>query len=160
MAAQYIQLRTVLAESRGQFHRPLPRRSGRRGDRGHLAAVEDSLEQFASRNRIVALEEQASEEVRRLAELEAERQAIQRERAALAGLVGRVEEARPSSGRGSGGRRGAAVGSVAGSARYRDLASFPTFLQQGPVSQLVSTLVELENERGALASQRRTDTVS
>ncbi|MDH3222854.1 MAG: polysaccharide biosynthesis tyrosine autokinase [Gemmatimonadota bacterium] len=150
IASRYIQLRTVLQRAEASS---TARFLGEQVDvvRGHLAAVEDSLERFASRNRIVALEEQATEEVRRLAELEAERQAIERERIALAGLVGRVE---------SSPRHGALQGAAGGgggapaSARYRDLASFPTFLQQGPVSQLVSTLVELENERGALIGRR------
>ena len=153
IASQYIQLRTVLQRAEASS---TARFLGDQVDvvRGHLAAVEDSLEQFASRNRIVALEEQASEEVRRLAELDAERQAIQRERTALAGLVGRVEA---SPGRTTSRLAAGGGGGSPASARYRDLASFPTFLQQGPVSQLVSTLVELENERGALA-RRRTDT--
>ncbi|NNM32950.1 MAG: polysaccharide biosynthesis tyrosine autokinase [Gemmatimonadetes bacterium] len=152
IAAQYIQLRTVLQRAEASS---TARFLGEQVDvvRGHLAAVEDSLEQFASRNRIVALEEQASEEVRRLAELDAERQAIEDERTALSGLVGRVERTplAPAGRLAAGGG-----GGTPGSARYRDLASFPTFLQQGPVSQLVSTLVELENERGALL-RRRTD---
>lgn len=122
---------------------------------GHLAAVEDSLEQYALEHRIVALEEQASEEVRRLAELDAERQALERERAALTGLVGRVERA-PRRGDASGSTAAGGGGGAPAVARYRDLASFPTFLQQGPVSHLVSTLVELENERSGLV-QRRTE---
>ena len=152
IAGQYIQLRTVLQRAEASS---TARFLGEQVEvaRGHLAAVEDSLEQFASRNRIVSLEEQASEEIRRLADLDAERQAVERERTALAGLVGRVEASpavAPQGLDGAGGGGGAPT-----SARYRDLASFPTFLQQGPVSQLVSTLVELENERGALI-QRRT----
>ena len=145
---RYIELRTVLqraeASSTASFL----------GDqvavvRGHLAAVEDSLEQYALENRIVALDEQASEEVRRLAELEAERQSIERERVALAGLVDRVESGAATASTGAGGG-----GGTERRAGYRELASFPTFLQQGPVSQLVSALVDLENERGELVRRR------
>lgn len=102
--------------------------------RSRLRAAEDSLEAYSTANRVVALGERASEETRRLAGLMAQRQDVEAERSALAGLIGQIEE-------GSTGR-------------YRELASFPAFLQNQAVTRLVTSLIELENRRSELAVVR------
>jgi len=108
-----------------------------------LAAAEDSLGNFEASNRAVALEETAREEVRQYAQLNAERMQLAAERAALNQLIGDIENA-------SGGED---------TGRYRDLASFPTFLRSNSqgVSGLMEQLVELETQRSDLRL-RRSDT--
>lgn len=103
-----------------------------------LVAAEDTLRTFAIENQGVALGEQASEEVRTYAGVRAQRDQIEAERRALAGLLDRAE-------RQPGGAR-----------KYRDLASFPTLMQNQGVSQLLTHLSELESRRSELA-QRRTE---
>lgn len=102
--------------------------------RARLRAAEDSLEAYSTANRVVALSERASEETRRLAELQAQRQNIEAQRSALSGLITEIE--------------------AGSSGRYRELASFPAFLQNQAVTQLVTSLIELENRRAELALVR------
>jgi len=101
-----------------------------------LAAAEDRLETYARRNQVVALEERASEEVRQYAELTAQRELLESERVALADLIAEIESDNASSG------------------KYRELASFPTFLTNEAVTDLLASLVELENDRSELAVYR------
>lgn len=101
-----------------------------------LEAAEDSLEVYAAEHRGVALGEQASEEVRNLAQIRAQRDQLQAQRRALSGLIRGAERA-------------------GGGASYRDLASFPAFLGNQTMSTLMAHLSELENRRSELA-QRRT----
>ncbi len=101
-----------------------------------LAAAEDSLEIFGRTYQVVALDELAVEEVRRLAGLQAEHEGLQAERASLRRLIAQVQAA--------GDRDGAA----------RDLASFPTFLKNPIVSQIIGSLLTAETERASLAALR------
>lgn len=131
----YMQLRMDLrraeATATARFLREQVDLMGRR-----LVAAEDSLEAYGSRHRIVALGERAEEEVRQHTQLTAQRDQLQAERAALSGLIDQIQS-------GANGTR-----------RYRDLASFPTFLQNPAVTQLLVTLVNLENERSELRLRR------
>ena len=102
--------------------------------RARLRAAEDSLEAYSTQNRVVALGDRATAETRRLSGLMAQRQDIEAERSALAGLIVQIEEG--------------------SSRRYRELASFPSFLQNQAVTQLVTSLIELENRRAELAVVR------
>ena len=104
--------------------------------RMRLRAAEDSLEAYSTENELVALGERASEETRQVAMLMAQRQEIEAERSALASLIGDIESG-----------DGDAV-------RYRELASFPAFLQNQAITQLVTTLIELENRRSELGLVR------
>lgn len=106
-----------------------------------LTSAEDSLRIFAQQNSAVALETRASEEVRQNAGLWAEREQLIAERASLEALTRQIEANEGS-----------------GTRKYRDFASFPTFLknQNQVVTQLVSSLMELDNRRNDLAV-RRTD---
>lgn len=136
----YLQLRSNLQQSAvAAAARFLREQVERTGDR--LVAAEDSVEAFGRRNRIVRLEEQASEEVRRFAQLEAERDQLLAERAALRDLIAAIE---------SGDQ---------GSQKYEDLASFPTFLRNQALTGLVQNLVELENRRSDLAVRRMDENV-
>ncbi len=104
--------------------------------RERLRAAEDSLQVYSTTNRVVALDDRASEETRQLAGLMAQRSEIEAERSALAGLIEDIE-----------------AGATNG-AQYRQLASFPAFLQNQAVTQLVTTLIDLENQRAELALRR------
>jgi capsular exopolysaccharide synthesis family protein len=133
--ASYMRLRTDLqraeATATATFLRAQAARLGEQ-----LAAAEDSLELYAQENRIVALEERANAEVRQFTELKAQRDQLESERVALAGLIRDIE------------------GGEGGSRKYRDLASFPTFLQNPAVTELLTSLLELENRRSDLATRR------
>ena len=100
-----------------------------------LAAAEDTLEAFARENRGVALGEQAIEEVRNYAGVRARRDRMEAEREALSRLLDRADR-------------------TSGTRAYRDLASFPSLLQNQAVSQLLTQLAELENRRSDLAQRR------
>jgi len=102
----------------------------------HLKEAEDSLEAYGRRNRIVALGDRASEEVKQITQLRAQRDLLEAERSALANFIATVED------------------SDLGDRKYRDLASFPSFAQNEAVTGLVSSLSELENERIRLAVLR------
>ncbi len=105
-----------------------------------LNEAEDSLQYYQERNSAIALDEQATQGIIQSAMLQARRRELTAERSALSSLITAIAE-------GSGG-----VG------KYRQLASFPSFLQTNDhiVSRLVESLVELEDRRSELAV-RRTD---
>ncbi len=105
--------------------------------RQRLDAAEDSLEAYSRRNQAAALGERANQEVRQITELTAQRQALSAERTALSEMIRRVE---------AGGRE---------EGDYRNLASFPTLLRNPVVTDLVSTLIELETRRSDLAVLRQ-----
>ncbi len=104
-----------------------------------LAAAEDSLRGYAEKSQAVALDTRAAEEVRRNAEIWAEREQLVAERASLEALTREIE-GDPSR----------------GTERFRDFASFPTFLknQNQIVTRLVESLVELDTRRNDLAVRR------
>lgn len=102
-----------------------------------LAVAEDSLKVFKREEQAVALVEQASEEVRQYAGIKARRDAVDAERRALSSVIGRIE------------------GSNGGDERYRELASFPAFLGNQTIADLMNSLTQLETRRSDL-SQRRT----
>lgn len=106
--------------------------------KSRLAIAEDSLQSYAVRNQAVALDERARIEVTQNAELTAHLELLGAERNAISMLLQRIETGDP------------------GSRKYRDLASFPTFVRsdRSVVSQLVETLVGLENRRSELALTR------
>jgi capsular exopolysaccharide synthesis family protein len=101
-----------------------------------LKEAEDSLEAYGRRNRVVALGDRATEEVKQITQLRAQRDLMEAERSALANFIASVED------------------SDLGDRKYRDLASFPSFAQNEAVTGLVSSLSELENERVQLAVRR------
>ena len=102
------------------------------------------MQAYVERLKAVALDTRASEEVRQKAALWAEREQIKAERAALGSLILRIEY------------------QDRGSRKYRDLASFPTFLktQDHIVQDLVENLVRLDNQRAELAVVRTEEDVA
>lgn len=135
VAAGYVDLRAELqradAATTAEFLRGQVARLG-----DSLAAAEARLQGFKQRAEVVALDDQATEEVRQYALLKAQRDAIEAERTALARFARRIEQ-------GPGGTR-----------RYRDLASFPALLANPTVSHLMQQLAELETRRADLARRR------
>lgn len=102
-----------------------------------LTAAEDELATYQRENQAVALDQRASTEVQQHARIRAQREQLEAERSALAELLQATE-------------------SEPGTRKYRDLASYPTFLQTENriVGQLVETLVQLENRRSELTVTR------
>lgn len=100
-----------------------------------LAAAEERLQQFSERERIVSLPDQVSAKVRQVADLQARRDMLVTEREALRDVLSQTESARPAPGEPS---------------PYRRLATFPTFLSNGIVQNLVGSLTNLETERSRL----------
>jgi polysaccharide biosynthesis transport protein len=107
-----------------------------------LREVESRLQLYQEQEQIIAPDEQALQQVRRMAQVRVATDAMEVEREALADLLRSVSEAA-----GDDGARGAA---------YRRLATFPSFITNNAVQQLLTTLTNLENERSALLV-RRTD---
>jgi capsular exopolysaccharide synthesis family protein len=102
-----------------------------------LAEAEDSLRAFRARTGAIALQQQANQGVLQAASLQASRRELTAEQEALTALIDQIE---------AGGE---------GAERYRDLASFPTFLQANEiVSSWMQALVALENRRTDLAVRR------
>lgn len=99
-----------------------------------LAAAEDQLRAFRESEHVVNLPEEASHQVRRLAELQAKHDQLRSERDALSGLLSRVGSNRGSASAGS----------------YRQLASFPVFLSNRAVQDILQSLTTLENRRTEL----------
>ncbi|HEX6037529.1 GumC family protein [Longimicrobium sp.] len=104
-----------------------------------LRNAEVNLRAFREASRVVAPKEEATEQVKQLALRTAERDAKRAERDALAGLLQRVTASAPATG---------------GSSPYRQLASFPIFLQNRLVQDLVAAITTLENRRTELLVQR------
>ncbi|HEX2094466.1 MAG TPA: polysaccharide biosynthesis tyrosine autokinase [Longimicrobiaceae bacterium] len=109
-----------------------------------LKAAEDRLQQFREQSHIVSLEDEASEQVTRLAELKARRDQINTEATSLRRLLADAE---------------AGSRSPEGDISYRRLASFPAFFSNKAVQDILSSLMELENERGRLLVRRTTENV-
>jgi len=103
-----------------------------------LDAAERSLQQFRERENIVSLTEEARSGVTRQAELQAQRQALDAERTALAALL---DHARASP-------------VAAGDSSYRSLLAFPTVLRSGMAADLMSALVAAEEQRNTLRARR------
>jgi tyrosine-protein kinase Etk/Wzc len=106
-----------------------------------LNAAEDRVQAFRERQQVVNLADQGLQQVQRLAEMQARRDEMRAERDALAELLGRVE-------RGQG-----------ESARYRQLASFPVFLANRAVQDILQALTQLENQRAELLTRRTEENV-
>jgi capsular exopolysaccharide synthesis family protein len=106
---------------------------------GRLAAAEDSLRRYARRTQSVALGTKAEAEVQQNAAIWAQREQLVAERDALDSLTRRIES-----------------DTAAGLERYREFASFPTFIknQNQVVPQLIGSLLDLDNRRNDLAVRR------
>ncbi|HET7274384.1 MAG TPA: polysaccharide biosynthesis tyrosine autokinase [Longimicrobiaceae bacterium] len=104
-----------------------------------LREAEIRLREFQEQEQVIAPEEAATQQVKRLAEMQVARDALQIERAALVQLLKEVEAA-PTGGDGP--------------SPYRQLATFPSFITNSAVQNLLATLNALENRRAELLIQR------
>lgn len=109
--------------------------------RGQLAEAENQLQGYRQREQVIDLPVEASTQVTRLAQMEAERGALEAERSALSRMV---QEARAATARGEG-----------ASSPYRRLIAFPSLLRNDVASELVSSLSKVEDQRAELMTRRR-----
>jgi polysaccharide biosynthesis transport protein len=106
-----------------------------------LRLAEDQLQAYRERAGVVAVEEQARTQVGRLAQIQADRGAVEAERRALAMLLQQM-------------RSDSARGVSTGEAPSRRLMSFPTLFRNQAASELLGALARVENERSALLTRR------
>lgn len=103
-----------------------------------LRDAEQRMRAFRESARVVEPEAQATQQIRRGAEMQTKRDALQVERTALAQLIAEVERAQ--------GRPGPSP--------YRRLATFPTFVANAGIQTILENLTKLENERSELGVRR------
>jgi uncharacterized protein involved in exopolysaccharide biosynthesis/Mrp family chromosome partitioning ATPase len=103
-----------------------------------LIAAEDRLRRYREDAQIVEPRTQATEQIRRLASLQAQRDEMQVEFESLSRLLNQIR---------------AADGTDAGSA-YRRLAAFPSFVAHRGVQDMLQSLISLENDRARLVVLR------
>ena len=104
--------------------------------------AEEALRQYQQSAQVLAPEEQANQQVKRVALLNAQVDALTIERRALAQMIDLV---RP---RAQGGREPGA---------YRQLATFPSLIANKGIQDLLNSLITLENKRAELAVRRTED---
>jgi capsular exopolysaccharide synthesis family protein len=107
-----------------------------------LHVAEDVLRAYRERSGVVDAEEEARTQVRRLAQIQADRGAVEAERQALAQLVQQM-------------RSDSARELPGGQAPSRDLISFPTLFRNQAASALLGALAQVENDRSALLVRRK-----
>jgi tyrosine-protein kinase Etk/Wzc len=106
---------------------------------GELTLAEDSLQRFREAEGVVAIEEQATVSVGKLAELQAERNQAAAE---LQAIEATLADART---------RPAVLN---GASPYRRLLAFPTLLRNQVISTVLENITTLENERSTLLVRR------
>lgn len=106
---------------------------------GQLRDAEDRLRRYREAEQIISPKDQATEQVRRLAEMQVRHDGMEVQRSALASLLAEVRTAEQRPGAPS---------------PYRRLATYPPFIQNEAVQNLLGTLTELENERDVLLVRR------
>ncbi|HXD48811.1 MAG TPA: GNVR domain-containing protein, partial [Gemmatimonadaceae bacterium] len=102
-------------------------------------ASENALRVFEEQSRLIAPQEQAASEVKRVGEISTRVDAISAERDALSRMLTIIQD------RSRGG---------ADPAAYRQLATFPTLITNRAIQDLLNTLIGLENQRSALGVRR------
>ena len=107
--------------------------------RAQLADIEQALQSFREEGRIINLPVQGAEQVRQLTEVRAKRDQLAAERQSLGSLLERASGT-PSY--------------PDGPSPYRQLAAYPTFLSNGAIQTIISTLITLENQRAELLVRR------
>lgn len=107
-----------------------------------LARAESRLQGFREQQQVVNLQDEATQQVRRLAELQASVEQLRSEREALTTLLAKVRAGDQTEGEPS---------------PYRQLAAFPSFLQNPAVNNILNTLTDLENQRTQLLVRRTTE---
>lgn len=107
-----------------------------------LEQAEARLKAFREEAQVVSLNAEASEQVRRLAELQARRDELRAERESLAKLLARATQP---------GR------AAEEQSPYRQLASYPVFLSNRAIQDLLQSLTRLEDQRAQLLVRRTED---
>jgi tyrosine-protein kinase Etk/Wzc len=103
-----------------------------------LREAERKLQEFQEKNRVVAPDEQARAQVGRVAQMQARYDQLQMERASLASVLQQVNRPR-------------AAGEES---PYRELATFPSFLGNRAIQDLLATLNQLDGQRAGLLVRR------
>ena len=111
-----------------------------------LTKAEEHLRDYQELHLIVAPEEEATQQVRRFAELQLQDDALAVERAALAELLALVE-----SRAGDGGEDATLAPDAAA---YRQLATYPSFISNSGIQDILLAIYDLETERSELRSRR------
>src|SRR5690606_15148844 len=109
-----------------------------------LRQAEERLREFREREAVVAPQQAANSQVQRLSELDAHKAQLTAERDVLAQLIREAA---------------ASAGTDQGSAAYRKLAAYPEFFRNPAVQNILSSLVQLENERSQLLVKRTAENV-
>ncbi len=104
-----------------------------------LAIAEQALRSFEESRRLIAPEEQATEQVKRISAISARVDQVSVERNALARTLAIID-------------RNAKGGTDP--AAYRQLATFPSLITNRAIQDLLQTLVDLENKRAELGVRR------
>lgn len=107
-----------------------------------LEDAEEALLAFQQGAQVVDLQAEGAEQVRRLVEFQSQRDILEADRSSLRRLLREIDAARVGSDQN-------------GPSPFRRLASYPTFLQNQAVTELMSQLNELQAERTAMAEQRQ-----
>jgi capsular exopolysaccharide synthesis family protein len=108
-----------------------------------LKASEERLRRFRESERVVSAPDQASTNVRRASDLEAQRDALLAERVALDRLL------QPDHGSAS------AQSTSDAASSFRELAAFPSLLRNQAVGSLLNSLTQIEDKRAELLSRRK-----
>lgn len=108
-----------------------------------LTEAEERLRAFQEEHRIVSPEEEATQQVRRYAEILIQKDGLEVERTSLARLLALIDT-----------RMRSEPGGAPDPAVYRQLATFPTLITNQAIQDLLMALLELETERSTLLVQR------
>lgn len=106
-----------------------------------LADAEERLRRYQEKEDIVAPEQEATEQVKRQAELLVAQDKLQVERSGLAQLLQVIDQH-------------AAAREKDPTVAYRQLATYPTLIENGAIQDLLTALVDLETERSELLARR------
>jgi polysaccharide biosynthesis transport protein len=109
------------------------------GYRDELADAERQLQTFQEDQRVVAPREQADQQIRRVAHMQVRRDELRAERMSLAALVEQVRT------------RPAAEGAAS---PYRRLATFPSFIHNRAIQDILAHLTGAEAQRSLLLERR------
>ncbi|HEX2092212.1 MAG TPA: polysaccharide biosynthesis tyrosine autokinase [Longimicrobiaceae bacterium] len=105
-----------------------------------LTEAEDRLQSFREQEQVVDLPVEASTQVTRYAQMEAERGALNAERTALGAMIAEARRASREPGKPS---------------PYRRLVAFPTLLRNDAATGILTSLAKVEDERAELLTRRR-----
>lgn len=140
---QYVAYKTSVERAESRFTaRELQEEVAGYGIR--LQEAEERLRDYQEANQVVAPEEQATQQVKRYAEVLIQRDALEVERSSLARLLALVEN-----------RVHAGPEAPVDPAAYRQLATFPTLISNEAIQNLLMVLLEVENERSELLVLRQ-----